>query len=226
MNPKKATEPWRYDRQLLGLLISPSWFSGLLCAFASLGITATLLIQERYQGSEWQHQLFTWQQQGIDTSPMQALMHLRYTPIGGALGTVQLFIFWYLVGLVLYALGSALYNTFQHIRTVKRDLGYVNADRHYILRDISLQLLRQLVSFVLWVLLMLATLKIIIPYALGTIHISNEFLPSIEAIGLLAATTAGLALCMHLHLVLLRLFLGRPRLWHNEEYIDSYDHLK
>ncbi len=133
---------------------------------------------------------------------------------------MQLFIFWYLVGLVLYALGTALYNTFQRVRNVKRDIGYVHAEPSYIIRDISLELFRQLISFILWILLMLITVRIFIPYTFGAIHISNEYLPAVEAIGLLIVTTLGIALCLHLHLILLRLFLGRPRLWHGEQYIS------
>jgi hypothetical protein len=220
LNEKKS-QSWGYDRQLFRLLISPSWISGLFCVVASMAATTTLLIQEQYEGGELQKQFAAWQQAGEGISFFEAVSNVRYGSIGEILGTVQLFIFWYLVGLLLYIIFSAIYHVVQSAQEVRRDLGYVNANKRHIVVEVALRLLRQCVALLTWTLLTIATLKLVVPYAFSAVQMAHERMPSIPAFMALLATVAGLALCLHLHIILMRLFVGRPRVWNSEEYIES-----
>jgi hypothetical protein len=223
MGPEnKAAANRRYDWQLFRLLITPSWLSILGSLLISAAITLFLLVQGQYEGSELQRQFLAWQQSADGGgSLMQAVTSQHYVAISKAVSTIQLFIFWYVVGLVLYALGSGIYGAVQEIRLIKNDLGYVNADRHRIFKNAAEQIARQLGALFAWLLLAIATLKVAVPYAFGTINIANEYLPSKEAVGLLLVTPVALAFLMHLHIVLIRLFLGRPRVWHSEESVET-----
>jgi hypothetical protein len=218
---KQATGNKHYNWQLFRLLITPSWISGLACLLVATAMTSTFLLRSHYESSELLRQFLVWQQTGESGTLLQAIGQQHYSPLGKAISTAQLFIFWFAIGVIIYAIIDALHTVIRGIRNIADNLEYVNAGRQHLLRETALQLTRQLGSLLVWLLLAILTLKIIIPDALGIIHIASEYLPSLEAVGLLIAVPIGLALCLHMHIVLLRLFLGRPRIWHSESYVES-----
>ena len=210
----------RHDRQLLRLLITPSWISGLTCLLLSVAAAVVILVQGHYEGSELQRQLYAWQQSD-GGGWLQLVAGQQSAQVSRILNTAQLFIFWYAVGLVLYALVSALYKAVQEIRELRDDLHYVNNSHAQVWRAALAQFMRQIGALFAWLVLVAATLKVVVPYTLGTVDVANEYLPEPEAIGLIIAAPLVLAFCLHLHVVLIRLFLGRPRIWHSEESVEE-----
>lgn len=217
----KTLQSWQYDRALFRILISPSWISGLFCTLASVAITVTLLLQAQYEGGGLKDQFFAWQQAGEGVSLLQTVIQMQYSSLGGILGTLQLFIFWYLVGLLLYTVLSTLYQTIQRVRLVKRDLGYINASRRSILLDVTLRLGRQLLALTAWAAAIIATLRFVAPYTFTTIESASQQLPSVNGALYVVATIVGLTLCLHIHIILIRLFVGRPRMWNSQAYMGS-----
>jgi hypothetical protein len=212
----------RHNWRLFRLLLLPSWISGFACLLLSTSATVAILVQGHYEGSELQRQLYAWQQSG-DGSWFQLITTEQSSQVGKVLNTIQLFVFWYAVGLVVYALASALFKAVQEIRELRDDLHSLNSNHSQVWRAALVQFLRQLGALFAWLLLVVATLKAVVPYALGTVDAANEYLPDLEAIGLIVVATFAMAACLHLHVVLVRLFLGRPRIWHSEDSIESID---
>ncbi|HYH75261.1 MAG TPA: hypothetical protein VD735_04860 [Candidatus Saccharimonadales bacterium] len=214
----------RHTQQLMKLLILPSWISGIIGTVLALGIVIALLFQGRYEGSELQQQYLNWQIAGGSQT------------LGGAAGSLQqntaelvnvlvLYIFWFAVGTVIYLIISAIYTTVQSAREAREQLTYVNVAPGAHLRTIIRRVVLRTAWLAVWAVYTIATLKVAIPYLLGAVHIGDARFPSVGSVVLLALATGGLFLVIHLHVVVLRLFLGRPRIFNGSEYlITSSNH--
>lgn len=212
----------RHDWRLFRLLVSPSLLSGFACLLLGVSASAVILVHGHYEGSELQRQLYAWQLSD-GGNLLQMVTGQQSAHVGKVLSTAQLFIFWYAVGLVLYALATAVFKAVQDIRELRADLHSVNTSHYQVWRHAAAQFLRQIGALFAWLLLLVATLKSVVPYAFGTIDAANEYLPDPGAIGLIIGALFALAFCLHLHVVLVRLFVGRPRVWHSEESVESMD---
>jgi hypothetical protein len=200
----------RYSRNLTKLLLTPSWVSGTLGSIFALALTGALLFEGRYQGSELQQQYLSWRTVADSTSVSSAATTFQQNT-ADAVAAIQLFIFWCAVGTVLYLIASAIFRTVQSASQTRQRLTYINMNRGAFLRSLYLKLLLRFVSLATWVGYALLSLKIIAPYVLGAIHIADEHFPSLGAVVLLMGAILCLFLAFHLHVVLLRLFLARPR---------------
>lgn len=205
----------QYNHRLDALLLVPSWLSGALCLLFALAMLSILLVESNYQGGELQQQFLIWHTSGNNSLSLVANV-LRQNTLAG---NVQVYIFWLAVGTVLYIMWSALYRTIRGADDAWHQLHYVNIRRSVFLRSLYIQLLTRTLSLAAWVGFVALTLQFILPYLLAAIHIADEHLPAIGAVILLFGSMIGLALTAHVHIVLLRLTVGKPRVFHSDEYL-------
>jgi hypothetical protein len=222
MNPRKLAnrQASRYNKQLITLLLIPSWASGIISSAIALGATTVLLFQGRYQGSELQQQYLNWRTATDSNSVGSAASTLQQST-ANIVATAEVFILWCAVGTIIYLVGAAIYHTIRSAHETRQHLYYVNSSRKEFLRGLYAILTLRIIILITWVGYSLLTLKVIIPYLLGAIHISDEHLPAIGAIGLLATSLLGILCTFHIHVIMLRLLLARPRAFHGEEYIEA-----
>jgi len=204
-----------HTRRLILLLLTPSWLSGLITVCLALSITAALLLEGHYQGSDIQRQYLHWRVATDADSAGSAASTLQHSTQGIVAG-LELFIFWYAVGTAIYLVISALYRTIASANAARRSLYYVNISRAAFLRTVYTRLALRALSLAAWCVYSVLTLRVVMPYLLGAIHVGDVHTPAIGAVALLMVATLGLALAFHIHVVLLRLFLLRPRVFYGD----------
>lgn len=207
-----------HTKQLLRLLLVPSWFSASVSILLSMGATFGILFASRYEGSELQQQFLNWQATSTEDTLGTAAGSLQQNT-ADLVSIIVLFIFWYAVGTVIYLLAVAIYNTIRSANEAHQHLYYINTSRSAFLRALYVELALRFASLTAWVWYAVISLKIVIPYLLGAVHIADVHYPSIGAVCLLAVATLGLLVATHLHVIFLRLFLGKPRVFHGDTYL-------
>jgi hypothetical protein len=225
MNPEQLADQQtkHYNRQLILLLLKPSWLSIILSFVIAGGIIGFLLFQGRYEGSDLQRQYLTWQSTADNNSLDSAATTLKQN-LTDIIATVQVFIFWCIVGAAIYLFISVLYRFFENAREKKQELTYVSYVRgthQAFVRELYKSMIIRFVSLAAWGCYALLTVTIILPYLLGAIHVADEHLPTIGAFCLLIGSGLAIMLLYHVHVIMLRLLLGRPRAFNGESDIQQ-----
>ena len=209
------------DLRLLGLLLTPSWLSGLISISCALTITIGVIAITSFKGSGIQQSLFTYQA-GQDKQPN---LTYTYQSVGDSFSTsaivsdISLFVFWGLVGLACYMLVANVIRAFQEANKVRQELDYVHADRKKILRSACLHFGVRIIVILVWGIFIKLTLRVLLPYSIATAHAAA--LGPLNASNLLWATLSltVIMLTAHINTVMLRLLFLRARL-SSTSYID------
>jgi hypothetical protein len=225
MNPEQLADQQtkHYNRQLILLLLKPSWLSIILSFVVAGSIIGFLLFQGRYEGSDLQRQYLTWQSTADNNSLDSAASTLKQN-LTDIIATVQVFIFWCIVGAAIYLFISVLYRFFQNAREKKQELtyvSYVRGSHQAFVRELYKSMIIRFASLAAWGCYALLTVTIILPYLLGAIHVADEHLPTIGAFCLLIGSGLAIMLLYHVHVIMLRLLLGRPRAFNGESDIQQ-----
>ena len=217
--------PRQYTWKLFGLLLTPSWLSGCLSILAGIGAAAAVRLQQGYEGIPGQ-QIFAWQYSSPNSSLGGLLRHAQGGRLGIFLSQAQVYALWFGIGLLVFIVIRALYESLSHSSQSLRELNYVHADRTRLLRELYARLLVRIATLAAWVILSVFTLRMVIPDALDAVHFAYGHLNHPAGYWLLGTAMLAVALCAHLHVVLVRLLVGRPRLWHSQSSIEaiSFNH--
>jgi hypothetical protein len=223
-NELAGQQTQQHTKRLVRLLLTPSGFSVIVSAFLALGTAGFILFQGQYQGSDIQQQFLNWRVTTDADSPSNAATSFQQNT-AGAVSFIELFIFWYAVGTAIYLVASTVYHTIRSANEARQHLYYVNISRSEFLRSLYSKLAIRFISLAVWVGYAVLTLKILLPYLLGAIHVADEHYPAVGAVGLLAGSILGLLLMLHIHVVFFRLILLRPRAFNGDAYsIMSAEH--
>ncbi len=183
----------------------------------ALGTLTGLVLEGQYQGSDFQRQYLNWCT-AIHTDSTARAANVLQKNAAGVIGYIELTLFWFVVGLATCALASAIYRTVRSANQARASLYYLHVSRTVFLRELYARLALRGATLAVWFGYSVLTLHILLPYALGAIHVADEHFPSIGAIVLEIGAVCGLSLTLHLHIVLVRLFMLRPRIFHDEDY--------
>jgi len=201
------------DRRAIGLLLTPSWLSGLVAIVIGLVISAGVITAFELHNSSLQQQLITWQ----STQPQRALTTPDQTINSNDRPTLQgswpLVLLWSLAGLVVYGIAAAIVQSIARAAELEKSLDYVHANRHSMLAETAEHLLLRLTAVIVLVVLAVVFWRQIIPYSITAAHASAADLLSIDG-GLYALLAFVLiAVTVHVQTVFLRLALGRARVF-------------
>jgi hypothetical protein len=205
------------DRRLLGLLITPSWLSCLVAVVVGLALSIGVIIAFEAHNSQLQQQLLSWQQ----TKPQPALTTPDQTVIENdrptARGSWSLLLVWSLVGLLVYGFVAVTVRSIARAEALRESLDYVNARRGTMLASTAEHLLLRLNATALLVGCAIAFWRQIVPYSITAAHASATDIISLYG-GLYALLAFALvAVSLHIQTILLRLALGRTRVF-SESY--------
>lgn len=194
------------------LLLSPSWFSGLLSSIAGLAILTDGAAEAHYSGSLVQQALFAVHgtlapvyRQLADT-----LAHNQFV------NNIPLWLFWAVVGMIVYYLATGIYEAFQYVAELEDEIGYVHARRNELIKMAVLRTLLRFIFLGLWVGYVQLFLHIGLPYSLAAAYIAGMNMLSLNGLeyALLALVVATVS--VHFHVVFLRLTLLRVRVFSSE----------
>ena len=207
-----------YDKRLFGLLLLPSWISGLLCVLTGLGVALFVFIDSHYRGSFLQQQIDAWRVLNTQNDLSYYGGPNAFT-LDGVFSNVVTFIVWGLIGLVLYLFVAAVVQLAREVRTTAQEAGFVHSSLGAVVRTAGLHLVLRAGILGLWVVYLRFFFR----------HIAITCLSWLSSIALQPATKTGvghtllaivvIALSVHVAVILLRLLLLRVRVVHGELYV-------
>lgn len=195
----------------LDLLFKPSWLSGLVIVLVSLGLILGTVLSVQYQESSLRllraentqpHTLSTGYKT-IDTN----------FSTNTAIGYIPLFIFWAGIGLIVYSFTMAAVNAVRNAAELEAETHYVNVNRQALLLHAAERVILRFVVLVAWLLYIKFTLHVILPYALAVAYAATGSIGYLASVGYILWGISLLCIGLHLHIILMRLFVLRPRLF-------------
>lgn len=201
------------DRRDLGLLLTPSWLSGLVAVVIGLIISVGVIAAFEAHNSTVQQQLIAWQQ----TQPQAPVTEPGQTVSASSLssdlkGTWPLLIFWSVVGIAVYIIVAGIMHSLSEANELRREMGFVNAKPTAIMAEtVAHAILRAFAGF-LAIVFAAAILKQIIPYSITAAHAAASDLLTVNGALYSVLSFSLIFFSLHLETILMRLSMGRLRL--------------
>jgi len=203
----------REDRRLVTLLLTPSWISGLIAVVAGLVVSIGVIVSFEAHNSLLQQHLLSWQQaapQPVLTTPAQTLPESDHPSIKS---TWPLLIVWGLVGLVVYVIASSLARSAAQADDLRKSLDYVNAHPRAVLAATAEHIVWRILTIIILISFTLAIWHLAVPYSITAAHASVANVLSLDGALYALLSFALIAFSLHVETVLLRLTLGRARVF-------------
>jgi len=208
----------KHDKKMIGLVLTPSWFSGLLAVVIGLFITVGVIVVFSLSTSSIQHYLLSWQQS--QAKPVQPVV---YNPTVEQKPTIQnswsLLLVWGVVGLIVYAISTAVIHSLDQARGIKNSLQYVNANPGAIIANAIENIVLRVVAAVALGILLAEFIKKVIPYSITAAHASAVDFFSLSGVLYAFLAFAMIVVSLHLQTVFLRLSLGKVRIFSDAEIV-------
>lgn len=195
------------------MLLTPSWISGLIVVVVGLAFSIGVITAFEVHNSTLQQQLLGWQV----TQPAPALASPGQVVSESNRPTLQgswsLLLLWSLVGLLVYGMVATIIHSIVRAEGFRRSLRYVHANPATMLASTAEHLLLRAIAAIILVSFTVAFWKLIVPYGITAADASAASVMSFYGV-LYALMSFGLiALSMHIQVILLRLAVGRPRVF-------------
>jgi hypothetical protein len=214
-------KPSGHDGQIAGLFLLPSWLSGLVAVLSGLGVAVASIIISRFQGSSLQQQLFDYSSARSVTDPSAAYQAVSHGLSSNAVvSDLPLLVFWGLVGLVVYLFATSIVGALQDAAELHNELEYVHAKPRQLLLSALLHLVFRVVILLLWLPYILVFFHRVVPYAIAMAHNGAADLISLHGLADSLLAFAVITVTVHIHVVLLRLVLLKPRVLSSALYLD------
>jgi hypothetical protein len=200
------------DKKLIGMLLSPSWLSGLIAVIAGLIICIGVIAVFTASSSPIQRQLVAWQQ----NQPAEQIKPFIPDPNANK-PTLQnswpLLLVWSVIGLVVYTIAGTIIHSISKAEEMHESLGYVNANREKMIRLTAEHIILRILAAIGLGILISLLIKNVIPYSITAAHASAANVLSPEGALYALLSFSIVVLNLHLITIFLRLSLGRIRLF-------------
>jgi hypothetical protein len=206
--------------KLVGILLSPSWLSGLVAVTLAICLVALTIASIHYKGSTLQIQVQNFQDQRSQATA--ANYNGIDNPTHGRLvEDLPLIAFWSLLGLVVYMFAENIVTGLQHLNQLRDSLTYVHADRHKTLIEAVERLAIRVAVLAIWLPYIVFFFHEVIPYCITTAEAAGaQSLSMFTAGGYVLLAISVFFVTTHLHAILLRLLLLKPRAFSSVVYAD------
>ena len=200
--------------RLFSLLLMPSFMSGLLTIIAAVVIIGV---------TNWPYFTYNDTFYTILYGDFGAITALEKTP-SLTLGIEEMFgkspIFYAVVITLASVIASLI--VFLVVRGARKSIGSIVSlgngnTRNGILQTVGLRM----AIVTIWAVYILLSVKVIIPLSLFYSRIGAEILPAAEGAAMALGSLALCIVCLHLHVVLLRLLILRPRVFGGAAAIEE-----
>jgi hypothetical protein len=204
---KITTEDIKYMRAVL----APSWLSGLVVVLSGLIVTAGAIITFSLNNSAFKQDLIGWEQSHANTGLSVTGQSLQ--PVNPTLANSwPLILVWAVVGLVTYIIAAAIIRFILETIQLRQQLDYVHANPRLMVEYIIEHLVMRLIAALLLVTLVMLFVYHTLPYVISASRISvNSW--SLNAAPYVAISFILTALCAYAGSILLRLTLGKKRVF-------------
>lgn len=232
-NPHFNATAKDYDLRLLTQLIRPSSLSGLACLIISLLTVCGVVVALNFQGSGFRQDLLGYQQQQAEEAERKAqeaqLDPFADVSLTGDYGQINdnfansnvvrnipVMVFWMFVGTLVYFIVTGITGALGDAKAIGDELNYVHVRRKELLHEVYVKSAIRLATLVFWLLYIVVFFRIILPYVLAAAQIAAGDVMAPQAWPYLLLSFVILTLSLHLHIVMLRLTLLRPRVFAQE----------
>lgn len=204
-----------FDKRLIAVMLTPSWLSAGIAVIAGIVVSIGTLLSSHYRSSSFRVDLINF-----DITHTSAYSYFDSTTSSGFISNLPLFMFWILVGLVVYMLAISIIKAIRTQIELNEETGFVNADKSKLIRTSVEHFLVRLVVLLVWTGYILFFFRTILPYcgasALAGSGQTNFFLSAMY----LLLSMGVMIVAMHIHTVLFRLLVLKPRVFSKALYVD------
>ncbi len=214
---KYAPNVSNLDSTLFRILLTPSWLSGMIAVSLSILLTAVTIVGTIYQTSSIRLDYLQYQAGSVLSTYDSINSKLSENNF---ISNLPLLIFWSLVGLVVYLFAANIFAAIHTTAELKTELDYVHSDRKQLLVTAVAHLLIRSCVLVVWVIYILFFIHHIFPYCVSSAIAASGQNGFIYNAGYALLGIGIMAIALHLHAVLLRLLLLKPRSFSSILYVD------
>ena len=195
------------------VLVQPSWLSGLVAGFLSLGVVVATIVISNFQGSSLQQEIFEVKAGHASDSVINFKAVTDNLASNSFISNLPLFLFWAALGVIVYLFATSLWGGLSKAEELREELEYVNAPREKLLKEGFISMLIRMLCLGLWIGYLEVFLKVLLPYALAAAHIAAVNLTSLTGIGYVLLALAVLFVALQIHTVFMRLVWLRLRVF-------------
>jgi len=200
------------DSRQIGLLLRPSWLSGLVAIVVGLIISVGVVVSFEVHNSLLQQHLVSYQDkpQPALTAPGQSAPASSHSALAS---TWPLFLVWSLVGFLVYMMVASIVRFASEAEDLRESLDYVNARPQSVIAATAEHALLRVVAGILLVSFTVAMWKQIIPYSITTSLAGVSNLASLDGGFYALLSFLLIAVSLHVETILLRMSLARARVF-------------
>lgn|GEM_PF-1266804 len=207
------------NHKLFVILLNPSWLSGLVAAIASLAVMMTTVIALHFPGSSLQLLLDDHKGSAAPSLSTGSLTVSNNFSSNQLISDIPLFVLWGCVGLLVYSLIISIANALGGVGELMVELNFTHVRRWRLLGQELSRLLIRIVVLVGWVLFTEITIHTILPYVIALTQFASGAVGIVNTVLDTFLAFVVLTVCLHLHVILLRLLMLKPRLFGQTDYV-------
>ena len=201
----------------------PSWTGLCSYIFISLAIVGTLVVISHFDGSLLDKQLNSWHTavERIGSSDPYGLYPDTPSLLEDSINLALSITFWGSAAALLYFFIAGLVQGLNNAAGVKHRPRHVHSQPLHIVATGSVHIVARGLLLCLLLLGIGVFIKIIVEYVLGATYIMGVGTSWLEAVGAILLSLSLLIMGLHMMVVVLRLFLLRPRLLGGTRHDES-----
>lgn len=208
------------DKRWIKLLLTPSWASLLVSIFCAFGLLIGVIFASQYQGTRYQQQVSEIRAKQVNAHYSSEDEEFEGLEGNTFADIVPVLAMWAILGVVIYFLAAGIVQSLQHAAEFKSELGYVNASRNEMLKTAFMHAGIRIVVAILWILFIAFFFNKIIPYGIESALAVSAVGLSPEALLYALLCVAIIGISMHVHAILFRLLMLKPRIFSRALYIN------
>lgn len=200
------------DKHFLRAVFSLSWLSGLVIILAGLAVTGGGILTFSLNHSAFRQDLVSWEQNHTSTT-LSISGQSTQTVNPTLANSWPIILLWAAVGLVIYIIAASIVRAVIGTIEFERELEYIHANPRSMLENIIGHLIMRVVAALLLVTLVFLFIYHTLPYVISASRTSAANLWSLNGLHYAAISFGLTALCAYVASILLRLTLGRERVF-------------
>ena len=205
------------DTRLFGILIMPSWLSGIIDVIIGLVVVIGTIFLSRYQGSSVRVDYLNY----LSGNQSQLYKDVNTGILSNQfVSNLPLILFWGLIGIIVYLFATNIFAAVRNTAQLRSELEYANVDRHSLLVQAGQHLVIRIVVLVAWILYIRFFFYHVLPYCIAATLAGLSQVTTPLGIGYIVLAFVVMIVALHIHTIMLRLLLLKPRLFTKALYVD------
>lgn len=206
-----------YDLKLFGSLLVPSMISGVLCVLAGLFIVGAIAVLTNYQGSSFQRELQHTQVRSENEAIGEDYEYISEDfEQNAVLDRAPVMVFWMFVGTLVYFLVTGIAGAIANVNEIGQELHYMHVRRKQLLKEVYIKSALRFCVLGIWLGFIILFFRVLLPYCLAAAHVGAGSIATVSGSAYILLALIVLVICLHIHVVMLRLVVLRPRIFSQE----------